>query len=483
MLVLTLLSVSQGHSQSFEKSNEYLALGIESYQSGDFDKAIQFLGIAIARGFGKDANFIQAHVHLGLSHLAYGKTKEARTTFRRAIERQPEFELDAERYPPKAVSLFTQLHSELVSELTMHTQPPAADVWLDKEMLGNTGEAGSLRRQNLLVGRYKVRVTKQHYNEANTEIEILPAQPNQLNVTLEPRMIALHLSSDPSGATVWVDGKVEGETPIPFSRQAGIQVQVECKLPYYQPEDFSLRFDDEEVFIDDAKLPVSRNRVAYNLTLKPVPTGSLAVSTDPPGAALLIDGDLHEQTPTRVTDLAAGNHLIGLYLDAYENLEQQVEISSNKELTLHFVLGGTLQIECFPTGADLFAGGKLIGEAPLETGALPLGEVLLRAEKPGFFPAKQVVSIPGRGVHEARFALVPETGALDIRTVPPGATLFVDGVERGVTPALLAHLPTGTHELRLVKDGYKRWNVHTNIPFGEIVWRNICLKPELPSAR
>jgi len=50
---------------------------------------------------------------------------------------------------------------------------------------------------------------------------------------------------------------------------------------------------------------------------------------------------------------------------------------------------------------------------------------------------------------------------LAIRTNPPGADVFIDGVRRGVTPLVLDNLEAGEHHIRLTKEGYKerRFNV------------------------
>ena len=45
-------------------------------------------------------------------------------------------------------------------------------------------------------------------------------------------------------------------------------------------------------------------------------------------------------------------------------------------------------------------------------------------------------------------------GTLEIVSQPAGATVFVDGVERGKTPLVVAEVAAGIHEIRLALDGY-----------------------------
>jgi eukaryotic-like serine/threonine-protein kinase len=50
---------------------------------------------------------------------------------------------------------------------------------------------------------------------------------------------------------------------------------------------------------------------------------------------------------------------------------------------------------------------------------------------------------------------VVSLGKLDVRTVPPGATVFVDGEHKGTTPILIANILAGAHDVRLEKPGHQ----------------------------
>jgi hypothetical protein len=70
-----------------------------------------------------------------------------------------------------------------------------------------------------------------------------------------------------------------------------------------------------------------------------------------------------------------------------------------------------------------------------------------------------LVALAGAGVTAARRMTTPvapvSDGTLIMTTNPPGAKLFVDGVERGVTP-LTVPLKAGAHALELRGDGPPR---------------------------
>ena len=59
-------------------------------------------------------------------------------------------------------------------------------------------------------------------------------------------------------------------------------------------------------------------------------TGSLTVTTDPMGAAILIDGLQRGVSPQTITGLAPGEHTILLQLSGYTDLTTQVTITAGQ---------------------------------------------------------------------------------------------------------------------------------------------------------
>lgn len=53
---------------------------------------------------------------------------------------------------------------------------------------------------------------------------------------------------------------------------------------------------------------------------------------------------------------------------------------------------------------------------------------------------------------------------MTVASDPPGALVYVDGVERGHTPVSLDFIYYGTREIKLVKDGYETLTVLQPIP-------------------
>ncbi len=78
-------------------------------------------------------------------------------------------------------------------------------------------------------------------------------------------------------------------------------------------------------------------------------------------------------------------------------------------------------------------------------------------------PAKQDVSL--------------KTGSVDFLIDPSGAKVYIDGSERGMSPLLLS-LPAGSHELKIVKEGYSVIEATIDVPVGGKVPIELKLEKE-----
>jgi hypothetical protein len=48
-------------------------------------------------------------------------------------------------------------------------------------------------------------------------------------------------------------------------------------------------------------------------------------------------------------------------------------------------------------------------------------------------------------------------GTLEVRSIPPGATVAVNNRTVGTTPLVLPEWPAGTHAVRVEAPGFQRW--------------------------
>jgi formylglycine-generating enzyme required for sulfatase activity len=82
------------------------------------------------------------------------------------------------------------------------------------------------------------------------------------------------------------------------------------------------------------------------------------------------------------------------------------------------------------------------------------GEYVLEARKHGYKPLSQPISVSYRAASAFEISLQKLPGQLRVTTSPvEGAKIFVDGTERGVTPAAI-EIDAGEREVRVVPDRY-----------------------------
>ena len=128
----------------------------------------------------------------------------------------------------------------------------------------------------------------------------------------------LHLLVTPTLSTVYLDGSEIGLVPpngvliirnvVPGNH--AIQVSKEG----YITQDFALFVDNNEV----KKVPV---------TLQAAGSGPLAVSSDPPGGQVYLDGQMIGMTPLTLSDVAIGEHEVLISMTGYSDYRQSVTVT------------------------------------------------------------------------------------------------------------------------------------------------------------
>ena len=151
-------------------------------------------------------------------------------------------------------------------------------------------------------------------------------QVRQTIAELERRIAAIRLNVVPAGATVLIDGRSVGQSPLPLAirMSAGRRV-IEVEADGYLP----LREEIEVIGRTPRTIDV---RLARRNT-----AGSLAVTAAPADAALRIDGLEVGHAPVR-RQLPQGGHVIEAVLPGYEVYRTAIQLAPQQHLDLHAVL-------------------------------------------------------------------------------------------------------------------------------------------------
>ena len=208
----------------------------------------------------------------------------------------------------------------------------------------------------------------------------------------------------------------------------------------------------------------------------------VSIRAEPGKAQISIDGAAAAQSPVRA-DLPPGSHLVAVSAQGFRPAEHHLELTAGRDVELVVSLAqgsgpGSLQITSEPSGARVLLDGERIGVTPFK-GELAPGAHRLAVEQEGFLrQERDVVLEPGRDVEQS-FTLppLPRDAALSVETVPAGALLVLDGVDKGRTP-WVGTLPPGPHAALVRMEGRREVGTDFVMPQG----KDLALRLELPVA-
>ena len=309
----------------------------------------------------------------------------------------------------------------------------------------------------------------------------------------ENEQTRVSVSSQPSGATVVVDGQERGTTPITLFDVSPGRHHLKLRLAGYVDHN---RFftTDEGVFIEKSAVlaeekgllllktdppgcdiavnGVSVGRTPRLLTdlaakdtysvrfrkagyqdqtisvkfdgRKPLvrdekmvlASGTIDIMSDPPGAEVMVNGISRGKAPCRVTDVPKGRAVVKFHLEGYADEVRDLAINAGDVQTLPVVLKGlpgTMYLTSVPDGARFYVNGEARGKGPLILSGLASGEYDIRAELEGFGTLTKTVTLANGGSANEEFRLSNVMGRLEIRTAPPGVTVSLDGRNVGMT--------------------------------------------------
>ncbi|MDD3112580.1 MAG: PEGA domain-containing protein, partial [Methanofollis liminatans] len=259
---------------------------------------------------------------------------------------------------------------------------------------------------------------------------------------------SIAVASTPAGAAVWLDGTDTGlVTPTAIADVPAGDHVVTLKLEGYA----------------DASTPVtvaSGETATVDLALTTL-TGSLAVTSTPTGAAIIIDGaDTGAVTDATLDGIAVGTHTVTLQLAGYRDATADVTIAYNETAALHVDLtetAGSIAVSSTPTGAAILLDGAETGkttDAVLTN--VPAGEHTVTVTKAGYADATATVTVADNETATVAFTLTEPSGSIAVSSSPDGARIFLDGADTGEqTDTTLTHVPVGTHTIRVELDGYR----------------------------
>lgn len=298
------------------------------------------------------------------------------------------------------------------------TDPPGVEVVFNEIALP---DLTPIDLSNQSAGTHPVLLRKEGYNDLDTTVTIKKDVNVNYTFNLIPIYAGLTVTSDPSGATVFLDGDDIGKTPLARSNLSPGEKTVIVQKDGYEIYQQMVRLRDSETAVVSA----------YLARLK----GTLEITVSPQGAEVWLNneslGEYDGNTITR--QLEPGNYTVRATKDGYHEKAETVTISealtSKISLTLEEKTGAIFVVST-PSGALITLNDNPTGKTtPAKIEKLLPGSYRVSVSKTRFSPETKSVTVQPDATRSQSFVLkerqsiVPASGNLVTESGPlPGMT-------------------------------------------------------------
>jgi hypothetical protein len=279
--------------------------------------------------------------------------------------------------------------------------------------------------------------------------EAQPSRPAAPKVTgsVSVNGPVVNITSEPSGATVAVDGRNRGKTPLELSDLGPGRHEVELARSGYRT--FYGDFTIAGLF------------------------GSIVVTTEPVGAEVLLDGESKGRAPDSgltLTRVPYGRRTVTTRLQGYNDVVKTVDLKSAGPIGVSFRLGygkGFLRVESEPASVNLFVNSQTAGKTPYAAELVP---------------ARYTLTLSRRGYYDwVGYADVQYSESTAVRAVLdrmqtrklPFLILAIAGFGAGAGSAVMGESEYAKYKAATTPDDAKRlrrstgtWDLRRDVAFG-----------------
>ncbi len=370
-----------------------------------------------------------------------------------------------------SVALSAQESTAIRCDFT--SQPEGAGVVVDGNMRGVT----PITLYDIAPGRHHVRFEMQNYESVDDFVNLTPGGLVQKNAVLSPVKGLLLLTSDPAGCDISIDGYSLGQTPrLIASFDAKDVYKLSLQKPGYQPRSVDVRFD--------GRRPLVRHETLI------IDSGVIDVTSDPAGADVVVNGQPHGTTPVTVRNVPKGRATVTLRMQGFDEETRELSVVAGESQTLFVKMSGqpgTISLSAVPDDARFYVTDQPEGRGPVILKNLKPGKYAVRVEREGFATVRKDFHLLNGGSIVEEFRLANVMGRLEVRTIPGGAQVLLDGAVVGVTKTrgedtdpsevlVVENVREGEHNVVIKREGYADVSKHPVIENQKTQSLNIRMK-------
>ncbi|MBP8612461.1 MAG: PEGA domain-containing protein [Candidatus Atribacteria bacterium] len=262
---------------------------------------------------------------------------------------------------------------------------------------------------------------------------------------ISPSGGSIIINSYPEKASVYINDNLAGETPITIKNLDAGTYTVTVKLAGYK------------TYSEVVNLSGRNAKKTISIILEHS-TFEIQVDSAPQGATVYLDGLLKGNTPLLISDVTTDvKHVLELKLENYSDYLQTINGQEGDTIQIFAQLEPVttrIVINSTPSGADVYLNDKVVGKTPLDLKDIEEGEYKLKVVLPQYTPYEENITVEKGKTIKEDIALVKAQTFLSITSNPAGAKVFIDNIEKGITPYEDVNINVGTHKVRLELDGY-----------------------------
>ena len=245
--------------------------------------------------------------------------------------------------------------------------------------------------------------------------------------------------------------------------------------------EFSVKAEGYRPYLGELEV-TSADSQTRSVVLQPLP-GTLSLNSNPPGAAIALNGQSIGTTPATLKDVEAGELSFEFSLDRYQPATVDLLIEGRgleQAMTVDLVPDwAEITLTTDPDDAVITVNGQPI-ERKQSAVAVPSGEQVITVSAPGFESTKVELLVEANTPQDlGLIALTPADGILTLESNPSGASVTQNGRYVGITPIQDALTPNQNHQIVLSKAGFERLRFATSLERGTSASRSETLKPIL----
>jgi len=268
---------------------------------------------------GGSALLVRAYEYRARVQFNLGNTDRAGDSFRALIALKPQHNIDAASISPKVIDFFKSVKAQIIGFVTVQSVPQGALVALNGKPLSVT----DFFPLEVVAGDYSLDITKNGYRQETRPVTVAPGETLSLQFDLVRTSATGFVITEPTDVEVLIDGVRRGSTTgvldpalaaiaaargLDPARASGrLEIPdlpagshtIEFKRPCYETLKLGLDVPEPQ----DYDIPP--------IKLEPS-IGTIALTSDPPGGQIFIDGESQGVAPKTLRGVCAGLRRVGV---------------------------------------------------------------------------------------------------------------------------------------------------------------------------